>query len=60
MNIKSNLDNKAAGRFKFFWVDIDLLYLPYKGFAAAKTAVLAFNVVIIPALVIETVCCYIT
>jgi len=58
--IRSNLDSNAAGRLRFFWVDYALLYLPNNGLAAAKTAVLAFNVVIIPALVIETVCCSMT
>lgn len=32
------------------------LYLPYKGLAAAKIEVLAFNEVVIPALAMETVC----
>lgn len=58
--MRSNLDNSAAGKLRFFCVVYCLLYLPYLGFAAAKTAVLAFNVVIIPAFVIETVCCSIT
>lgn len=58
--IRSNLDNNAAGRLRFFWVDSALLYLPNNGLAAAKTAVLAFSVVMIPALVIETVCCSMT
>lgn len=60
MKIKSNLDKSAAGIFTFFCKDYLRLYLPYKGFAAANMAVLAFKVVTIPALVIETVCCYIT
>ena len=60
IKIKSNLDNKAAGRFRFFCVVYCLLYLPYIGFAAANTAVLAFSVVMIPAFVIETVCCSMT
>jgi len=37
-----------------------LLYLPYRGLAAARTDVLAFRVVVIPALAIETVCYSIT
>jgi len=37
-----------------------LLYLPYKGFAAAKIDVLAFNDVVIPDFAIDTVCCYMT
>ena len=38
----------------FSWGVISLLYLPYRGFAAAKMEVLAFKVVVIPALAIET------
>lgn len=60
MNIKSNLDKSAAGRLIFLWIVSFLLYLPYKGLAAAKMEVLAFSVVVIPAFAIETVCCYIT
>ena len=37
-----------------------MLYRPYAGFAAARIEVLAFSVVVIPALAIDTVCCYIT
>ena len=36
------------------------MYLPYLGFAAAKIDVLAFSVVVIPALAIEMVYCSIT
>ncbi len=53
----SNLDNKAAGKFIFLCNDYERLYLPYKGFAAANIAVLAFKVVVIPAFAIEIVCC---
>lgn len=60
MKIKSNLDNKAAGKFIFFCTDYFLLYLPNRGFAAAKIDTLAFNDVVMPALAIETVCCSIT
>lgn len=60
IKIRSNLDSKAAGRFKFFWVDYFLLYRPKIGLAAARTAVLEFKVVMMPALVIETVCCSMT
>lgn len=55
MKTKSNLDNKAAGILIFFSGVIDLLYLEYKGLAAAKIEVLAFKVVVIPALAILTV-----
>ena len=41
-------------------MDKFLLYLPYNGLAAAKIEVLAFNVVVIPALAIETVYCSMT
>jgi hypothetical protein len=60
IKIRSNLDNKAAGKFKFLWIVSRLLYLPYSGFAAARTETLAFKDVVIPAFAIETVCCYIT
>ena len=39
----------------FLWMVNFLLYLPYKGLAAANTEVRAFKVVVIPALAIETV-----
>ena len=55
----SNLDSKAAGRFMFLYMDSLLLYLPNRGLAAANIDVLEFNVVVIPALAIEIVCCYI-
>lgn len=60
MKIKSNLDNKAAGKLMFLCNVYFLLYRPYKGLAAASIDVLALRVVVIPALAIETVCCYIT
>jgi hypothetical protein len=60
MKIKSNLDKRAAGIFTFFCNDYFILYLPYKGFAAANIAVLELRVVTIPAFVIETVCCSMT
>jgi hypothetical protein len=60
MKTKSNLDKRAAG-ILIFLCGLSLgLYLPYRGFAAAKIEVRAFKVVVIPALAIETVCCYIT
>jgi hypothetical protein len=40
----------------FSWGDFVALYLPYKGLAAAKTEVLAFKEVVIPAFAMETVC----
>lgn len=60
MKIRSNLESNAAGRFIFLWGVYFLLYLPYKGLAAARIEDLAFKVVVIPALAIDTVCCYIT
>ncbi len=60
INTKSNLESNAGGKLIFLWIEIFLLYLPYKGLAAAKIAVLAFNDVVIPALAIETVYCSIT
>lgn len=60
MNIRSNLDNKAAGKLIFWCGVYFLLYLPYKGLAAAKIDVRAFKVVVIPALAILTVCYSIT
>ena len=56
----SNLDKSAAGKLIFSCGDNLVLYLPYNGFAAAKIEVLAFNVVVIPALEMEMVCCSIT
>ena len=58
--IKSKRESKAAGKFIFLCIVYFLLYLPYKGLAAAKIEVLALRVVVIPAFAIETVCCYIT
>lgn len=55
MNIKSNLDKSEYGRFTFSCGDLDLLYLPWIGFAAAKMEVLALSQVVIPALAIDTV-----
>jgi hypothetical protein len=60
MKIKSNLERSAAGRFIFFCGVYLGLYLLYRGFAAARTDVLAFRVVVKPALAIDTVCCSIT
>ena len=60
MKIRSNLERRAAGMLMFFYGVYDLLYLEKKGFAAARTDVLAFRVVVRPALAIDTVCCYIT
>lgn len=55
MKTRSNLDNKEYGKLTFLWGEISLSYLPEIGFAAAKIAVLAFNLVVIPALASETV-----
>ena len=41
---KSNLDMIGAERLIFAFKDFVLSYLPYIGLAAAKTAVLEFNV----------------
>ena len=43
--------------FKLCFRDLDLSYLPYTGFEAARILVLAFNVACIPDLVIEIVYC---
>jgi len=60
MKIKSKRESKAAGKF-IFLCGVNLLsYRPYKGLAAAKIEVLAFRVVVIPALAIDIVCCYMT
>src|SRR5271156_2334837 len=56
----SNRDNKAAGRLMFSTGETLGLYLPYKGFAAARIEVRAFKVVVIPALEMEMVCCSMT
>lgn len=45
--------------FKLSFNDLDLSYLPNKGFAAASIEVLAFRVAYTPALAMEIVCCYI-
>lgn len=60
IKIRSNLLNRAAGILRLSWGDLFLLYLPNWGFAAANIEVLAFKVVVIPALAIETVYCSIT
>ena len=60
INIRSNLERRAAGRLMFFYGVYDLLYRENKGFAAAKTDVLAFRVVVRPAFAIDTVCCSMT
>lgn len=60
IKIRSNLDSKAAGRLIFLCRVSFLLYLPNKGLAAARIDVLAFKVVTILALAIETVCCSMT
>jgi len=52
---RSNLERRAAGRLIFLCGDSFLSYLPYRGFAAARIDVRAFNEVAIPALAIDTV-----
>jgi hypothetical protein len=47
-NNKSNLDSNEFGRSTLSDMLFLLLYRPYNGFAAAKTAARAFNVVVIP------------
>lgn len=60
MKMRSNLVSKAAGRLMFLCGVYFLLYLPYRGLAAARMEVLELRVVTIPALAMETVCCSIT
>ena len=59
-NIKSNLDNNAAGKLIFAWGVNFLSYLPYEGLAAASTDVLVFKVAVMPAFAMETVYCSMT
>jgi hypothetical protein len=58
--MRSKRLSSAAGRLMFCAIDLRVLYRPYSGFAAAKIALRAFNVVVIPAFAIDTVCCSIT
>lgn len=60
IKIKSNRDRSAAGRLMFLCTLYLLLYLPNRGFAAARIEARALSEVVIPALAIETVCCSIT
>ena len=53
--MRSNLDKRVGGSLMFSTTDSLGSYLEFTGFAAAKTAVLAFNVQIIPALATDTV-----
>uniref|UniRef100_A0A7C9ELW2 Uncharacterized protein n=1 Tax=Opuntia streptacantha TaxID=393608 RepID=A0A7C9ELW2_OPUST len=57
---RSNLDKRAGGRLIFSAGVLRRSYLPQAGLAAARTAVLAFSEVVIPALAMLTVCCSIT
>lgn len=59
-NRRSKRESNELGRLMFSLMALRLLYLPYKGFAAASTAARAFSVVVIPALAMLTVCCSIT
>jgi len=54
---KSNLEIKVGGRLMFLVMGRSGSYFGLTGLAAARMEVQAFRVVIIPALVIETVCC---
>jgi hypothetical protein len=54
--MRSNLDNSVGGRLTFSTTDILVLYFDCLGFAAARIAVRAFRVQIIPALATDTVC----
>lgn len=60
MKMRSNLDRRVS----YIWIFCEgvrrVMYSPYTGFAAAKTEHLAFKVIWIPALAIETVCYSIT
>lgn len=55
MKNKSNLDIKAGGISIFIFKGLEISYLPYLGFAAAKILHLAFKVAYIPAFAIEMV-----
>jgi hypothetical protein len=55
IKIRSNLDSKEAYKLIFSWGVLALLYRPNTGLAAASIDVLAFKVVVIPALAIDTV-----
>lgn len=57
---RSNRDSSELGRLMFSLIARRLLYLPYRGLAAASTAALALSVVVMPAFAILTVCCSIT
>ena len=54
--IRSKRDSNAAGRLMFSCGLSLALYLPYRGFAAARTEVRALSDVVMPAFAIETVC----
>ena len=53
----SNLESRVGGSLMLLITDNFGLYLESTGFAAAKIAVLAFNVQMIPALATDTVYC---
>ena len=57
--MRSNLDNRAGGRFIFSITDFFESYFEWTGLAAAKIAVLELSWHTIPALAIDIVCCYI-
>lgn len=54
---RSNREMRVGGRSMLRVIGQARLYLDPTGFAAARMEVRAFNVVMIPAFAIETVCC---
>ena len=59
-HIRSKRDSSAAGRAMFSAGERRVSYRPHAGFAAARTVVRVFRVVVIPAFAMLTVCCSIT
>jgi hypothetical protein len=54
---KSKRDNKGGGKLTFSGTERSISYFELIGLAQAKIEVLAFRVVIIPALATDIVCC---
>lgn len=57
--MRSNLDNNAGGRFIFSITDLVVSYFDFRGLAATRRDVLAFNWHTMPAFATDIVCCYI-
>jgi hypothetical protein len=54
--MRSNLERRVGGSFIFYTTESFVLYFDSTGFAAARIAVLALSVQIIPAFATDTVC----